>query len=310
MSKVSAIIPARIEPYLRETINDLYNNATGDIEIIVVLDGYKYRIPRRKGIKVIRHDKVKGLRPSINEAVEMATGKYIMKIDAHCTIGEGWDEILQADCEDNWIVIPRRYWFDAPTWTVNRKKSHIDAMSYRYPFVRPYMPRLTCRPDWPRQAQQSEDDYIVEDMGFQGSCWFMTKEHFVKRLGGMHSYGYGTFGEEPQENGLRTQLGPWEGKVMRNKRTWYAHWSKPGIHWRTDPEKAGRVTDEEREAGYLYCWDYWWNNRWEKQIHDFQWLVDKFWPVYKWPDNWRWLVTQYNRHEIRYPVNYQELIAR
>ena len=139
---------------------------------------------------------------------------------------------------------------------------------------------------------------IVEDMGFQGSCWFMHRKHFTDRLGPMDSYGYGTFGEEAVELGLKTQLGPWEGAVMRNKKTWYAHWAKPGIHWRTAPEIAGRVTDKEREGSYLYAWDYWWHNRWEEQVHDFQWLVDKFWPLRTWPENWRWLVTQYNRIEI------------
>jgi hypothetical protein len=124
----------------------------------------------------------------------------------------------------------------------------------------------------------------------------MTVEHW-KRLGGMDEYGYGTFSEEPEEIGLKTQLGPWEGKVMRNKKTWYAHWSKPSIHWRTPPDEAGRVTDKEREEGYYYCFDYWWNNRWEERAHDFEWLVDKFWPLPTWPDNWRWLVNQYNRYD-------------
>ena len=296
MSKVSVIIPVRKELYLRETVKDLYANAADEIEVLVVLDGEppEYKIPRRKGLRTLRNKTVIGMRDCINAAAEVATGEYLMKLDAHCSIGEGWDGILKADCEDNWIVIPRRFWFDATTWQI-KDRPHVDAMSYIYPYLRPYKPRLTCRPDEPRQAQQ-DDNGIVEDMGFQGSCWFMTAKHF-ERLGGMDSVAYGTFTAESHEIGLKTQLGPWEGSVMRNKDTWYAHWSKPNSHWRADPETAGRVTDQERETTKAYNFDYWWNNRWEERVHDFDWLVDKFWPLPGWPDNWRWLVKEYNRYD-------------
>ncbi len=298
MSKVSVIIPARVEPYIRETLRDVLGNAVGDIEVILVLDGVEpdYELPEDKRLRIYRNSKVQGYRPCMNAAINVARGKYIMKMDAHCTIGEGWDKILKADCEDNWIVVPRRYWFDAPTWSI-KDMPLVDAMAYIYPFQPVYGPRLTARP-WPEYAKQHEDEMLVEDMSYQGSMWFMHREHF-HRIGGMNPEdGYGTFGEEPQELGLKTQLGPWEGKVMRNKKTWYAHWSKPFSHWCTDPEIAGRVTNDEFHRANAWAFQYWWNNRWDKQIHEFQWLVDKFWPLPNWPENWRWLETQYTRHEM------------
>ena len=222
-----------------------------------------------------------------------------MKIDAHCQVGESWDTILQQDCEDNWIVVPRRYWLDAPSWYI-KDKPYNDAISLQYPFLlRPYQPQLTGRPDWVRQ-ERDKDKLLVEDMSFQGSCWFMTKAHF-NRIGGVDPGLYGTFGAEPEEIGLKTQLGPWAGSVMRNKKTWYAHWSKPMSHWRADPEEAGRITDEEFAAARLICYDHWFNNRWEERVHDFEWLVDKFWPVASWPDNWRWEYPQFNRYEVTVP---------
>jgi glycosyltransferase involved in cell wall biosynthesis len=289
--KVSVIIPARKEPYIRETLKDVMDNAEGDIEIILVLDGDipDYKLPKDKRLRIYRNSKVQGLRPCLNAAINVAKGKFILKMDAHCTIGEGWDKILKSDCEDNWIV----------TWSI-KDMPLVDAMRYVYPFHPVYNPRLTARP-WPERAAQFEDEPLVEDMSYQGSMWFMHREHW-KRIGGMDpDDGYGTFGEEPQEIGLKTQLGPWEGKVMRNKNTWYAHWSKPMSHWRTDPEIAGRVPDEEFKRANDWAFDYWWNNRWDKQIHDFQWLVDKFWPLPDWPDNWRWLTKQYDRHEMPSP---------
>ena len=40
MDKLSVIIPARDEPYLSKTVDDILEKAAGDIEVIVVLDGY------------------------------------------------------------------------------------------------------------------------------------------------------------------------------------------------------------------------------------------------------------------------------
>ena len=301
-AKVSVIIPARVEPYISETIRDVMDNAVGDIEVILVLDGIipDYELPVDKRLRIYHNSKPLGLRPCVTAAMDVARGKYVMKVDAHCTIGEGWDKILKADCEDNWVVVPRRYWFDAPTWSIIKDRPRVDAVRYLYPFKQVYRPRLTARP-WPERAEEEKDEMITEDMSYQGSLWFMERKHW-HRIGGMNpSDGYGTFGEEPQEIGLKTQLGPWEGKVMRNKNTWYAHWSKPGIHWTTDPEIAGRVPTTEFWAANAWAFDYWWFNRWEERTHDFQWLIDKFSPVPKWPENWKWLWKQYDRYEYKRP---------
>lgn len=205
-----------------------------------------------------------------------------MKIDAHCSISSGWDEVLKADCEDNWIVVPRRYWLDVDSWYFKIDKNgnigYVDAMSFVYPFSEPYKNRLTGRPDIARANRTASED-ISEEMAFQGSCWFMHKEHFTKRIGGMSSEGYGTFAEEPEEIGLKTQLGPWEGKVMRNKRVWFAHWLKPKAYW------TAHDTDE-RNAGNRFSFFHWWHNKWDKRVHDLEWLIDKFWPLQGWPEDW------------------------
>ena len=296
--KVSVIIPARKEPYIRETLRDLYAGAVGDIEVILVLDGDvpDYEIPQYKSLSIFHNSTPQGLRPCLNAAIDVAKGKYILKVDAHCTIGEGWDKILKADCEANWIVVPRRYWFDAPTWSI-KDRPLVDAMAYMYPFTRVYLPRLTARP-WPERAEEYADEMLVEDMSYQGSMWFMHRAHW-KRIGGMDpNDGYGTFGEEPQELGLKTQLGSWEGAIMRNKNTWYAHWSKPMEHWHTDPGEAGRVPMNEFHLANTWAFNHWWNNEWQDRTHDFEWLLDKFSPLPRWPENWKWLVTQYDRHPM------------
>jgi glycosyltransferase involved in cell wall biosynthesis len=304
MAKVSVIIPSRNEPYLPQTLRDIYAGAAGDIEVIVVLDGEKqpeYNLPEYKGLRLLHNPEVKGLRWCVNHAVDVAKGKFIMKIDAHCTIGEGWDEILKADCDDNWMVVPRRYFWDAPKWDYCYNKdgsiSCVDAHYYFYPYLRPYSPRLTTRP-WPERAEARKHILVDEDMGMQGSLWFMQKSLF-HRLGGFNQYGYGTFSSEPEELNLKLQLGPLEGKVMRNKKTWYAHWQKPAAQWWNRPAaEVGRVSDLERTAGNWYCFIYWFRNQWAERVHDFEWLVDKFWPVPTWPDNWRQIISKHDRYDV------------
>jgi glycosyltransferase involved in cell wall biosynthesis len=304
MAKVSVIIPARNEPYLIPTLRDVYQNAAGDIEVIVILDGPKqpeYKFPKYKSLRILQNDKVRGLRYCINKGVEAASGKYILKLDAHCTIGEAWDEILQADCADNWMVAPRRYLWDAPNWNYLKNPdgsiTYVDAHYYFWPFIRPYNPRPTSRP-WPERAEARKAVMVDEDMNIQGSGWFMERALF-HRIGGMNEYGYGTFSSEPEELGFKIQLGEVKGAVMRNKKTWFAHWQKPPPTWWNLPaEVVGRCSDDERINGNLYCFDFWFYNRWTERVRDFDWLIDRFWPVPTWPLNWRGMEKRFTRYPM------------
>ena len=111
MSKLSVIIPSAGERFLPETLAGVYDNARGDVEAIVVLDGYWPDPPLQDypGLKVIHNKTQNGLRAGINAAAAVATGKYLMKIDAHVLFAEGYDEVLKADCEPNWVAVPVSY---------------------------------------------------------------------------------------------------------------------------------------------------------------------------------------------------------
>lgn len=283
MAKVSVIIPARSERFLPQTVDSLFQMAAGDIEVIVVLDGYWPDPPlkERPGLVTIHRPTPRGMRDAINTAAGIARGRYLMKCDAHCLFGEGFDEILAADCADNWIVIPRRYSLDAEAWRRREDKEPVDSMHYFWPWSHPDDLGLHGRP-WGGRGRERKDVLIDEDVTFQGSCWFMTAEHFHQRLGGMEERGYETFMGEPQEIGLKTQLGPWLGAVMRNKKTWYAHLHKGKTYGR-----MYHFSGSERTRGNAYSFDFWWNNRWAGRARDLAWLIEKFWPHPGWPEDWR-----------------------
>lgn len=284
MSKLSIIIPSRNEQFLPNTVADIFKNTTGDIEVIVVLDGYwpvdaenRMLLPDDPRLILIHRSTPHGMRAAINAAASVARGEYLMKVDAHCSFQEGFDEILQADCDGDWIVIPRRYSLDPDHWQPNLAKTPIDYEYLRYAYYKPDEVGVHGTV-WPERARARRHLLIDENMSFQGSCWFMPAAHF-KRLGGMQEEGYGTFIGEPQEIGLKTWLGG--GKTMINKKTWYTHLHKG--------QRFGRGYSIGKQGlidGNAYSVDFWMHNHpFPGRIHDLAWLIERFWPVPTWPED-------------------------
>ena len=281
MAKVSVIIPSRNEQFLPKTIDDLFAKATGEIEVIAVLDGYWPAPPlaNRDGLVLIHRSKPQGMRSGINAAAAIATGEYLMKVDAHCMFGEGYDEILQADCGRDWVAVPRRKRLDAENWCVQDVgKPDIDYIYLSYP---------DDPKDWGGPGLNGKlwnarnkdlalrDDMVVDLMSAQGSCWFMHRDYFYE-LELMDEASYGTFWNEFQEIGLKCWLSG--GRVVRNKRTWYAHLHKGkrygrGYHLsRSVLAQGATYTKRWMTPGLA----------WDKQTLPLSWLIERFWPVPSW----------------------------
>ena len=289
---LSVIIPARHELYLKKTVDELFNQAAGDFEVIVVLDGYwPFEFPQDNPRLTLIHRERRGMRAAINSAIDVAKGAFIMKVDAHCMFPYGFDEALKTDCDGDWVVIPRRYALDVDAWSIKHDRPVIDYEYLGWPWseqkeVHGSAIGLHARA-WDQRTVERVDKQIDETMSFQGSCWFSTKEHLQKRIGKLQEEGYGTFIGEPQEIGLKTWLGG--GKLMVNKKTWYAHLWKGEVYRRRHLEQMGfkytRVGASELKTGNAYSVDYWINNRWKERKHDLAWLVERFWPVPSWPED-------------------------
>ena len=276
---VSIVIPSRSDQFLQQTIDDLLEKAEGEIEIIVVLDGYWPNPILRDDPKVIIlhqgmvHDNV-GMRGGINAGIDIARGDYIMKIDEHCMVDQGFDTKLKADCEDNWLVIPRRYRLDADKWEIIEDgRPPIDYM---------YLENkggYLHGTEWKRPER--ENILIDDTMSFQGSCWFMKKKFWDEVIGPMDDINYGPFANEAQEIGNKAWLNG--GAVKVNKKTWYAHWhrNKAGNGFNHEQQRKFR---ESVTKGRNYSADFWLGNKWDKRVRDFEWLIEKFWPVPSWPD--------------------------
>lgn len=278
MAKVSVIIPSRNERYLRRTVEDLLANATGAIEVLPVVDGLtNWAIPDQDPrVNTIDNKMAIGMRKSINKAAGLAQGEYLMKADAHCSFGRGYDEILQADCDRDWIAIPRRYALDPDKWQIDIRQPATDAHYLQYPWLREPPCWHGCK--WPERTDARRDWPVDDEMDSQGSCWFMHRDHFQT----MDFEHYGDFFQESQELCLRTWMSG--GRVVVNKRTWYAHWHKP-----RDLGRGYYIGRREKARAEAFSFDYWWNNRMPGAVRSFEWLIDHFNPVPTWPQDWKTL---------------------
>lgn len=296
---VSIIIPSRNEKYLKRTIEELLEKAVEEIEIIVVLDGYwppPEDIINKSNVHYIHFSDPRGMRSAINKGVAVARGDYIMKIDAHCMVCEGFDLLLRANCEDNWVVVPTRKRLDPEKWEVIEDgRPDINHMYLSYPDDPSVWGGSSLQgKEWREKNlgsihhDNSHDENmfvnLVDLMTAQGSCWFMKRDYY-HWLELMDEENYGEFAKEMQEIGLKCWLSG--GRMVRNRKTWYAHWHKPKSHgrgyslnkseWKKGTEYTARwVTD------YLKG-----THTWIKQIHDFKFIIDRFWPIPGWPEDWR-----------------------
>ena len=219
--KLSVIIPARNEQWLGRIVTDILEKAYGDIEVIAVFDGYvptDFPLDNNRVITIV-HQRAHGMRPSVNEAAALAHGEFLMKCDAHCMFAEGFDVELKSECDGDWLVVPRRYGLDPERWVRDdsARDAHYLTFPYYYRDKRPALRGET----WKQRARERAHVLIDDEMTSQGSCWMMHTEYF-HRFGGVDAEHYGPFVHEFQELGNRTWLSG--GRVVVNKRTWYAHW--------------------------------------------------------------------------------------
>jgi len=288
---ISIIIPARDEKYLQTTIDDINNRISGEFEyeIIVALDGCwpNPSINRDKNVSLVHFGGPKGIRYIVEAAIRIAKYEHIMKLDAHCSLAKDFDKVLIADTEDNWISIPSRYSLNEKSW--KKTRGPVDYMMITYPYadddkygwgIHGKKWRGENGQDgnfWHLEKKRKNiliDDIII----FQGSCWFMHKQHFWNIGGYEKSHPYIMFQEAP-ELSFKTWLSG--GRVVRNKKTWFAH-----MHKSKEQENTSSYGLSKRKKYEAEDWsaDFWMNDRWDKSIHKFSWLIEKFSPMYGWED--------------------------
>jgi len=272
--KVAVIIPSRNEPYLQKTIDETLRAADGPIEVIAILDGTwpEQPIPDHPDVTLIHHTAPVGQRAAVNEGVRMTNAKYILKVDAHNLMDDGFDTKLKADCEYDWTVLPRMYNLDIETFKEKRHKC-TDFMYIGPPDNPDHERSNKMRSDYWRsygKRPEAQGD-IVDVMTGQGACWFMHRDRYIEI--GLLDEAAGVWGQVGVEVALKTWLSG--GRHVVNKKTWFSHWFRK--QW------PYAMTYAQQEHARQYFLDFWLNNKYNS-VRPLSWVIEKFWPVPHWTE--------------------------
>ena len=98
MADLSILIPSRCEMFLLNTIQDALKQSRADTEIIAVLDGEWAHpsVSQHPRVNIFHTGKAVGMRAATHYAARIASGRYLMKVDAHCGFDEGFDQKMLA----------------------------------------------------------------------------------------------------------------------------------------------------------------------------------------------------------------------
>lgn len=284
MPKLSIAIPSKTEKFLYKTTKDVLEKATGNIEIFPILDGYDTEeIIEDKRVKYIRLPATQAAqkRHGINIVASICSGDYLMSLDAHCMMAEGFDEVLLKDIEDDWVVVPRRNRLDAENWCLQTQVDDRPPIDYEYlMWPLQFDPPAFHGFKWDARTRERWDIPIDNILTFQGSMWVMSRKHF-HRLNLMQIDGYQGLGQEAEEISWKTYCSG--GRVVVNKNTSYGHLHKGNLHGR-----MYFLDKKEQNRSYAYSYDFWMNNRpFKGKVRNWGDLIDSFMPIPKWPTNWR-----------------------
>lgn len=301
MMDLSIVIPARNEQFLKNTVDDILLNRRANTEIIIVADGGwpVEPIPDHPDVHLIYNKESIGQRAATNQGARLSSAKYLMKLDAHCALDEGFDVKLMADCEYDWTVIPRMYnlhvfdrvcqdcghrAYQGPTECEKCKSTNV-------------VKEIVWKPRWNRESDfmrfdktlhfqywgafkerpEAQED-ICDLMSSLGACFFMHRDRFWD-LGGMDE-AHGSWGQFGVEMACKAWLSG--GRHVVNKKTWFAHMfrTQGGDFGFPYPLSGGDVDKARKHSRNL-----WLNNKWPQAVRPFDWIIDHFKPIPDWHDS-------------------------
>ena len=313
---LSILIPSRNEMFLARTIQDLLENIEADTEIIAVMDGQWARppIPQNERVNVIYVPEAIGQRAGTNLACRMAKGKYVMKVDAHCSFDKGFDrkmiEAFKIQGDDVMIVpimknLHAFNWkcyncgwtkYQGPTPIENGKrvcpeckkegkirmemvwKARRGTHSTSYKFdSEPHFQYFNEYLQTEKYKKDLESGF-TETMSLQGSCFMCTRENYWKW--DVCDEKSGSWGNQGIELACATWLSG--GRVLCYHGTWYAHMFRTqGGDFGFPYEQRGRQVQKTKN----YIKDKFWNKKHPTQIYPLNWLVKKFYPENGWTED-------------------------
>lgn len=296
MYDLSILIPAREEMFLSHTVENILQNIRGNTEVIIVLDGYWESVPDAPNVTVLHLEKSIGQRGAQNQAARLSSAKYVMKIDAHCVVDEGFDVKMMEAMHDDYTMVPTMYNLHAFDWLcpeghrIYQGPTPKGCLQCGKPMVRD----IIMQPRWSRRSwfyrfdrtlhfqywgafgerPEAQGD-VAPTLSIQGSCFMMTREKYWE-WNICDEDTFNSWGQQGVEVALKTWLNG--GQVMVNKKTWYAHMFRTqGGDFTFPYSNPQSKIDENREKSRKMFIDGEWKGK-----YDLNWLLEKFRPVPDW----------------------------
>lgn len=298
---LSVIIPARNEMFLKQTVDNVLKNIRGDSEVIACMDGYwSEPINDHDRLTILHYGKSIGQRAITNQGAKLSRAKYIMKLDAHCSVDEGFDVKMMEKMEPDITMIPIMYNLWAFDWKCMKcgkrtyqgitptkcsdcdnttdfkrkilwkEKRNPTSTSYRFDkdlhfqYWKDY-----------RKKQDAMGTDLVPTLSAQGSCFMLTRERYFDL--NICDEAHGSWGQQGTEVAMKSWLSG--GRLLVNLNTWYAHM------FRTKGGDFGfpySLTNAEVKRAREYSKDLWLNDKWDKAVMTLDELLEKFRPVPEW----------------------------
>jgi hypothetical protein len=288
---LSIIIPSRNEMFLYRTIQDILEKIEANTEIIVVLDGAWADPPieQHERVTIVYIPESIGQRAATNLGTRLSKSDWVMKCDAHCSFGKGFDRILLEDIQPDWTIVPKMYNLHAFDWVCE--------CGYRR-YQGPTAPCEKCgkemkkeilwgaKPNpettamrfnsdlkfkyWGGYKKEQQGD-LVETMSILGACWMLSREKYWEL--NICDEEHGGWGQQGTEVACKSWLSG--GKLIVDKRTWFSHMFRTqGGDFGFPYHISSKAVDKARK----YSKKLWLEGTWDKAIYPLSWLINKFNP--------------------------------
>lgn len=306
---LSVIIPGRNEEFMFHTVNDVLAHSGPKTEVIAVCDGYwpepvLHDHPR---LKMIHLTEPIGQRAATNAGARLSQAKYIMKLDAHCSVEDDFDKKCLDVMQPDWTMIPAMHRLHIFDWGCaecgertyqgvqpTRCEECGNTELYKHMVWEPrfqFEPTVAWRFDrelhfqyWRKyhkrpEVQEQVESGLLETMSCIGCCFLMERERFWE-LGGMDE-GHGSWGQFGTELACKTWLSG--GKMVTNLNTWIAHLFRTGnFAGNGHSSWPYPISQKDIDKARKYSRDMWLNDKWEKAVRPLSWLIEHFKPIPEW----------------------------
>jgi hypothetical protein len=312
---LSIVIPSRNEEFLVRTVEDLLQNKRGRTQIIVGLDGWwpEPGLPDHEDVVVVHYPEAIGQRQLQNKLVKLSRAKWVMKLDAHCSIDEGMDvKMLEAAAKagDDATLVPVMRNLHVFDWVCN----NCGMRTYQGPEPKECNNEICPKADgqtdggeghkasgfrkdivWIAKNNPQSSAYrfnknlqfkyfpelrnklprtgLQETMSLQGSCFMATRQKYWEIE--LCDSSWGSWGQQGSEVALKTWLSG--GRVFCNMDTYYSHLFRTQTGFSFPYPHSGRSQQRAREISQ----EIFLKDAWPKAVKPLSWLLKKFWPALK-----------------------------